>query len=235
MSKDVNQMLISQLESETHHTEYSVEFSFYDLVKSGNIEQLRKNGSLHLDESMEGYGRLSNDPLRNLIYHFVVLAAMLARTCTEGGMSREKAYSLSDVYIRQADQCRSIEEIQMLHETMIIDYTNRMKYIFRERRYTRNVAKCVSLIDKSMNQRIKVSELADMVGVNRSHLSRIFKTEVGVSLSEYIIRQKIEAAETMLLHSNLSCASVAANFGFSSQSHFIQVFHKYTGRTPGKV
>lgn len=235
MDNKLNQLLLSQLDSEQYHVDYSAEFSFYDFVKTGNVEQLKQYSSLHLNETTEGYGVLSENPLRNLTYHFVILAAMLARSCTEGGMSRERAYSLSDVYIRQADKCQSVEEIKQLHEEMILDYTMRMKYIYREQLYSRHVTKCFSIIDKALNRRITVEEIAKEIGVNRSHLSRLFKQEVGISLSGYILKRKIEAAESMLRLSDKSCAEVAANFGFASQSHFIQVFRRETGKTPGKL
>lgn len=228
--KQLESFMLRQYDSGIYHKEYSDEYSFYALVKQGNIEEIKKYAVLHLENNAEGYGRLSEEPIRNLTYHFCILAAMLARSCTEGGMSREKAYSLSDLYIRACDRCRSVEQIQMLHEEMILDYTMRMKYIYRERVYSKYVSKALSIAECELFKRITVEEIAKRLKINRSHLSRLFKKEVGISLSEYIHKQKIETAKGML--QQISNSEIAAALGFSSQSHFIQVFKKYTGKTP---
>jgi AraC family transcriptional regulator len=237
-NNELDKRLAEQTDLGDFHQTYSDEFSFYDLVKQGKIEEIKKYRILYLDTNARGYGKLSDNPIHNLTYHFVILAAMLARACTEGGMSREKAYSLSDLYINLADRCKDIESIQTLHANMIIDYTTRMKYIYREKSYSKNVARCISIVDRSVNRRISVEDIASEIGINRSHLSRIFKKETGETLSRYIMLKKLDTAESMLKlsdKSKKSCAEVADCLGFSSQSHFIQAFKKYTGKTPGKL
>ena len=55
---------------------------------------------------------------------------------------------------------------------------------------------------------------------------------MGITLSRYIRNQKIDVACSMLRHLDESSLSIANYLGFSSQSHFIQVFKKTTGMTP---
>ena len=53
------------------------------------------------------------------------------------------------------------------------------------------------------------------------------------TLSDYYIQyQKINVAKRMLEHSNYSVATIAEVLAFSSQSHFSNVFFKYTKETP---
>ena len=59
-----------------------------------------------------GFGVLSTDRLRNLKYHLVITVSFITRFCVEGGMERETAYNLSDLYIRKADLASSPEEIK---------------------------------------------------------------------------------------------------------------------------
>ncbi|MFR0871058.1 MAG: hypothetical protein ACLSG5_06560 [Oscillospiraceae bacterium] len=63
----------------------------------------------------EGFGVLSTDRLRNLKYHLVITVSFITRFCVEGGMERETAYNLSDLYIRKADLASSPEEINAIH------------------------------------------------------------------------------------------------------------------------
>mgnify|MGYP001530149058 CR=1 FL=1 len=90
------------------------ELTFYNAIVDGNIEYI------------EGMGKLSENKLQNIRYHFVVTTAMITRYCVHGGMEQEKAYALSDFYILKMDKCHSIQEIADLHDTMCLDFCNKM-------------------------------------------------------------------------------------------------------------
>ena len=93
------------------HREPGEEFLFYRAVAAGLIDAVQENCDRGAFENLEGTGRLSNDPVTNLRYHFVVATAMITRFCTEGGMPMEEAFTLSDEYIRRMDCCTNIPEI----------------------------------------------------------------------------------------------------------------------------
>ena len=78
------------------HSPFEKEFEFYDCVKKGDTDGVKRLMT-PLDSS--GTGVLSEDPIRNLKYHFVVTVALITRFCVEGGMEMETAYTLSDLYI----------------------------------------------------------------------------------------------------------------------------------------
>lgn len=58
--------------------------------------------------NLEGAGILSQNPLTNIKYHFVVTTAMITRYCIDGGLEAEQAYRLSDFYILKMDSCNTI-------------------------------------------------------------------------------------------------------------------------------
>ena len=57
---------------------------------------------------------------------------------------------------------------------------------------------------------------------------------MGIPVSEYIMRLKIEKAKNLLQYSDTDIVGIANYLAFSSQSHFICVFKKYEGITPHK-
>ncbi len=85
-----------------------------------------------------------------------------------------------------------------------------------------------------IKDRITIEDLADEFGVSASYLSRLFKKETGVSVSEYIREQKIAIAKNLLRFSDYSMIEIANRLSFSSQSHFIQQFREAVGITPKK-
>ena len=74
--------------------------------------------------------------------------------------------------------------------------------------------------------------LAEHVGLTPSYLSALFKKKTGLSVSDYIMKKKIETAENMLRYTESSYSEIAATLSFSSQSHFIKAMKAQTGMTP---
>lgn len=77
-----------------------------------------------------------------------------------------------------------------------------------------------------------VKDVVEALKIDRSHLYRIFKDKTGISVSDYIIRCRINKAEVMLANSDLSIKDVAYSVGFSDQMYFSRVFKRLNGRTP---
>ena len=85
-----------------------------------------------------------------------------------------------------------------------------------------------------IKERITISTLADYTGLSENYLSRIFKQNLGVSISDYIREKKIEKATHLLRYSDKSLIDIANYLSFSSQSHFIKTFENFMGITPKK-
>ena len=90
---------LEDTELEALHRSPSVEYSFYNAVRAGDMEAVNKNCEEDSFLHLKGTGILSKNPLINLKYHFVVTTAMLTRYCIDGGLEPEQAYRLSDFYI----------------------------------------------------------------------------------------------------------------------------------------
>ncbi len=220
-------------ENETFHAPYGPEFEFYIAVKNGDINkvlQLCKNEF----SDKNGFGKLSENPLQNLKYHFVVTTALVSRYCIEGGMEHETAYSLSDLYIQKADVCTSTKQISQLHATMSSDYAQRMKQISKSRIFSKQITRCVDYIYNNLHRRIYISDLAEYTSLNPSYLSKLFKKETGETVTEYIQIKKIETAKNMLKYSSYRPSQIASILAFPNQSYFVEVFRKKVGMTPKK-
>ena len=216
------------------HRTLEKELSFYDAIVNGDIDFVTQNCDEKAFVNPEGMGKLSEDPLQNIRYHFVVTRAMITRYCVHGGMEQEKAYSLSDFYILKMDSCKSIQEISKLHDTMCIDMCKQMNIIRNSQILSKPIVLCIDYIYSHIHYRITIKELADHLHLSESYLSKLFSKEMGVSLSQYILDLKIEKAKNLLQYSEYNIVDIANYLSFSSQSHFIQVFQKKTGLTPHK-
>ncbi len=220
-------------ENHDFHAPYSPEFAFYIAVKNGEVDKVSQ---LCKDDfsNKNGLGKLSDNPLQNMKYHMVVTAALIARYCIEGGMEHEAAYSLSDLYIQKADKCTSIMQISQFHSAMSTDYARRMKNLRKNRVYSKQIVKCMEYIYNNLHKRILISELAQHTGLHPSYLSKLFRKETGITVTDYIQIRKIETAKSMLKYSDNLPTNIASILAFPNQSYFIEVFRKKTGMTPKK-
>ncbi|MCI7767825.1 MAG: AraC family transcriptional regulator [Oscillospiraceae bacterium] len=235
MNKELNNRLLKQSEEQQSHVEYEHEYGFYDNITAGNMEAVKKlladPEDVKMYEAPE-YGRLSRDPLQNIRYHFVVSAALITRLCVEKGLERELAYTLSDLYIGKMDCAKAAQQIISLHNEMLLDFTEKMAELPKRKIYSIQVIKAMEYIFHHRTARLTAKELADILQINRSYLSTLFKKETGIGISEFIRREKIKAAENMLKFSDYSYSEIGEYFGFASQSHFTECFKKETGMTP---
>lgn len=225
---------ITKDDEEEKHRASSEEFAFYDAVSHGNIDAVRKNCQARRFSESEGVGHLSTDPVLNIKYHFVITCALVTRVCIEAGMIEEQGYRLSDYYIQQLDSLHTISDVENLHDIMVIDFTTKMRMTNAHLCTSKPVQDALNYIYIHRDEPVSVDAVAESVGVSSGYLSRIFKKEVGVSVSDYVRQKKIETASNLLKYSPYSMVDIANRLSFSSQSHFIQTFKKVIGTTPLK-
>ncbi len=82
------------------------------------------------------------------------------------------------------------------------------------------------------NEELNREAIANAVYLNPDYLSRLFKQQTGVSLSEYIQQQRLTLAKNLLTQTRLSVGDIAFNLGYSSFSYFTRVFKAATGHAP---
>lgn len=218
-----------QREYTISHSPFEKELEFYESVRSGDIENVKKTFT---PIGGSGYGILSTDELRNIKYHLVISIAMITRFCVTGGMEMENAYQLSDIYINKTDNCASVAEANLIHREMVFDFTQKMKSINKGGVFSKPIVMCFDYIYDNLHSKILLKDIADYVGLSQQYLSKLFHSEVGMTISEYINKKKITAASNMLKFSEYSAVDIGNYLNFSSHSHFIQTFKKYTGITP---
>ncbi|NBJ00440.1 AraC family transcriptional regulator [Lachnospiraceae bacterium] len=219
---------------EVEHRPPTEEFLFYQAVTNGDLDAVRENCEQERFLDSEGVGVLSRNPVTNLKYHFVITTAMVTRLCKQKGMELEQAFRMSDFYIQKLDDIHTVQGVRNLHDSMVLDYAEKMRRISRSDTNSRHINACKEYIYSHIKERITIEDLADALGVSSSYLSRLFKKETGDSVSAYIRGQKIEMAKNLLQYSEYSMIDIANRLSFSSQSHFIQQFREAVGMTPKK-
>ncbi|MDE5824573.1 MAG: AraC family transcriptional regulator [Lachnospiraceae bacterium] len=225
---------LADSERDTYHRPLNDEQLFFNAVSSGDIDFVRENCRQQKFAETEGVGTLSRDAVTNLKYHFVITTAFVTRLCIGAGMELEQAFRLSDFYILKLDNLHTCQAVIDLHDHMVLDFTGKMRIMTRSSGMSRPITLCVDYIYAHIKERITIEDLAEYTELSASYLSRLFKKETGVSVSDYVREKKIEKAQHLLKFCDYGLVEIANYLSFSSQSHFIQLFKDFTGITPKK-
>jgi two-component system response regulator YesN len=83
-------------------------------------------------------------------------------------------------------------------------------------------------------ENINRDSMAEMVGLSPGYFSNLFRGEVGMSFSDYLIQVRIENAKILLRRFDLSVEAVSRQCGFHSLAHFSRTFKDRVGLSPLK-
>lgn len=231
IEKKLVHMVFLQREYGFSHHAYNQELLPYEYLKEGDLRAVEEGARIFNGNAV---GHLSDDPVRDKRYLFVAATTLATRFAIEGGMAQEMAYNLSDLFIQRMDTtCRTVADIAALYRVMMEEFTLRTAKQRLHSKYSKAVLNALDYIYLHLHETITVGEIAAFVGLSRSYLSVLFQREMNVSVSDYIREKRVEAAENMLRFSDFTLQEIGNYLAFNSQSHFVSVFKKSTGMTPG--
>jgi len=84
--------------------------------------------------------------------------------------------------------------------------------------------KTIHYFEENFPYDITIKQVADHIGLDRTALFRIFKSECGLSPKEYLIRFRIKKASELLQKTSLSIAEISSSVGMDNTAHFSTIF-----------
>ncbi|MDR0931930.1 MAG: helix-turn-helix transcriptional regulator [Victivallales bacterium] len=98
---------------------------------------------------------------------------------------------------------------------------------------TARIVEVLARINSNLVRPLSIKELADEVNMSASHLRRLFREELDISLGEYLAEQRIAGAKQLLEETSLSIGEVALRSGYESIYAFSRFFRNRSGVAPG--
>lgn len=224
-----------QLEQSEYDREHwsgrKFELELYEKVRNGDIDGVRRMMSGMVPD-MQMVGKVANRLDKQSEYLTIVLLTLLSRAAIEGGVDSEEAYELGDIYIRRVE-ASSISDGNF-HTIGFQAACEFAEMVVKARKYTNDyhIDACKSYIAKNLRKEMRVGDIAPAIGISRTYLAHKFREAEGITVQEYILREKCEHAANMLMYSDYPISIIAEYFCFSSPSHFGNCFKSIYGMTP---
>ncbi len=90
----------------------------------------------------------------------------------------------------------------------------------------------IEFIDQRIDRSLSLAELGAAVGLSPMHFAARFRAATGISPHAFILRRRIEHAQTLLATTRSTVAEIAFSVGFRTQAHFTTVFRHHVDDTP---
>ena len=205
-----------------------VEEELLNIVKNGDVES-----SLTFDfqQISNQHVIYKNNSFTNMKTNLMIFDALCNREAILAGVDRFLAYKISNNIKFYINKISVSSELKQVAQRILTSYAKAVRdYTFLE--YINNIKRIFLYIRKNLTSKISLDDIAKDLFITKEHLSRIFKKEMKLTISEYIIKLKIQEAQNLLKHTNNNILDIANILNFANSSHFSNSFKKYTGISP---
>ncbi|MNI30409.1 HTH-type transcriptional regulator YesS [compost metagenome] len=191
-----------------------------------------------ITRAMEALERLWMDQKNTMLSNHEGYEQLLYLSGLLVGISQRQGWKIYEILGEEYEHFLNLTS-QIMH---IQAYTLLQRVILRAVDYLQarrkspvhvSIKQVIAIVEREMEQDLSLKMVAKRLHLNSSHLSRLFKREMGSSFSVYVLERKMEKAKQMLLEEIL-ISDVSDRLGYKDISYFIHVFRKFWGFTPGE-
>ena len=207
---------------------YAKENELISAVSKGLVnkaELMMNNTSLiHIEQRVA-------DPLRSFKNYTIILNTLLRKAAEQGGVHPVYIDGLSSGYAKRIETVNSIDAGIVLQREMVKGYCLLVKE-HSMRGYSQAVKEIILHVDLDLTADLSLKKLAELLNLNPSYLSALFRRETGLTLTEFVTKKRMEFAGTLLGTTKLQVQTVAQQCGIMDVNYFAKAFKKHTGYTP---
>jgi transcriptional regulator GlxA family with amidase domain len=152
-------------------------------------------------------------------------------SCCGGGASIDFSLTLVDILFGATVQAQ-VKEVLCVDRVRGQEERQRVALQARFGVLQPKLTEAVTLMEANIEEPLSTDEIAQLAGVSRRQLERLFKQYLGSLPSRYYLELRLKRARQLLRDTNHSIVQVGLMCGFSSGSHFSTAFGALFGNTP---
>jgi|GEM_PF-1254211 len=158
------------------------------------------------------------------------LQGRISQICSR--ITSELSYTISAAVSKP---CGNFSEISKIYketrdvlEGMVLSFKNRIFFCSRRS----DIVKAIDFIDSCYHDSISLVDVANHINISPNYFSILFKKEMGMGFSEYLLNIRLEKSKLWLKDCNVKVYEAAFKAGFNNNQYFNRVFKDKFGITP---
>ncbi len=209
---------------------YKRENELLKAIETGNVDGVKDLTNLSY-EQINIPSRNKYDPIRDAKNLTITLNSVAARAAIRGGLNVHLAHSISTKYAIAIEAQKKVDGVLYLAGELAKEYASSVRE-YSLSKYSPLVKSALVIIRKNITQPINLHEIAENLNISKEHLSRVFKKELGKTVTDYINEIKIKESLYLISSKKYSISEIAFMFGFSNSAYYSTVFKKVLGCSP---
>lgn len=173
----------------------------------------------------------SPNSLRNLKNYLIILNTLLRIAAGNASVHPFHIDQISSQFAHRIEIQTSEAACNTLIREMVRKYCLLVKN-HSLKGYSLLIQKVVTRIEYDLTADLSLKTQAELLNINPSYLSTLFKRETGSTLTDYVNRKRIEHALFLLNSTNMQIQVIAQYCGIPDVNYFTKLFKKQIGKTP---
>ncbi|MDF2838066.1 MAG: two component transcriptional regulator, AraC family [Paenibacillus sp.] len=92
----------------------------------------------------------------------------------------------------------------------------------------------IDYIEEHYAEEISLKSMADLISMDASYVSDLFKRKTGMTLTHYVQHRRIQAAKMLLSETERTVSDIGGLVGFENDNYFIKIFKRWCDVTPNE-
>ena len=166
-------------------------------------------------------------------YDLAVLNGLIACRMQKLSLAGIDPDALYEASLQRIYEAETIETCREMADHMVAEYCT-LCLERKEKCYSPLVQKVMAEAEGNYIPNLTLSHFADSLNVNASYLSNLFRREIGMTITQYVITCRLEHAKKLLCSSDLPIKTIAKQVGIADVQYFSKRFKRETGMTPSQ-
>lgn len=171
--------------------------------------------------------------IRDYKNYAIILNTLLRKAAEQGIVHPIHIDNLSSAFAKKIEEIQTLEQGTHLYKEMLRKYCLLVKK-YSTKEYSFFIQKVIARIEADFTADQSLKTHAELLNINPSYLSSLFKKETGMTLTEFVNQRRIEHSIFLLNATNMQIQTVALNCGIPDINYFTRLFKKHVGKTPSE-
>ncbi|MFD0696635.1 response regulator [Paenibacillus sp. GCM10027628] len=165
------------------------------------------------------------------LHTYSFINALMKEIKAVNGDSAKASVEQFEAFAEQVQRQETFEELSTLLTVVIqkfVELRHTKKPLHKTIQYV------LSLIEEKYMTNLTLKAIAEEVFISQSHLSTLFRQEMGINFLDYLHQFRIDKAKHLLKNDNGKVYTIARQVGYYDEAHFVRFFKKWTGMLPSQ-